>query len=501
MEVCSDEPAPTHPSPSSRSSAAGAGWACASAGGFADLMPDGAPRFSWLRPSVLWRSRNDLLARLFGDPTDGQRRRWVAAQLDRGVDRDFAIDRTDLEAYSFLLLGDTGEGDRSQYAVVPGLLRAGAGTAFMVITGDVVYPTGSIRGYADKFFRPYRGYPAPIYAVPANHDWYDELAGFMRVFCDAPRPPKPRNRARPLSLTWLRDLLWADPAEADEAALAAARELRGAVEQRGTQPGPYWTMETGPLRIIAVDAGITGHLDAEQGAWLRRMSGGDKPKVLLTGEPIYADNQYRPCPIEGGGTVDEIVRDPSHRYVAAIGGDIHNYQRYPVQVGDRMIQYVVAGGGGAFMSATHLIPRVSAGGVDEAEFRCYPLRGDSLSFYSYLYDRRLRLGGRLAIPPDQAAALIAERRGTVPVREEARGVQVTRHTRRAARVLRWLPAGRLFHQWFSEFSDWDHPPFFKSFLRLDVDGGTLRIRCFAATGCGEHETDPPMEDEVTIPTS
>ena len=46
--------------------------------------------------------------------------------------------------------------------------------------------------------------------------------------------------------------------------------------------------------------------------------------------------------IEGGGTVDEIVRDPEHSYVAAIGGDIHNYQRYPVRLEDGCkIEYVV----------------------------------------------------------------------------------------------------------------------------------------------------------------
>ncbi|MFD0536078.1 hypothetical protein ACFQY7_22370 [Actinomadura luteofluorescens] len=112
----------------------------------------------------------------------------------------------------------------------------------------------------------------------------------------------------------------------------------------------------------------------------------------MTGKPLYVDDDHRPGPIEGGGTVDEIVQDPAHHYVAAIGGDIHNYQRYPVRTGDgRTIQYIVSGGGGAFMHATHIIPRTRV--VDEDEFRCYPLRGDSLSRYSKLYGRWLRLPG------------------------------------------------------------------------------------------------------------
>ncbi|BFO17726.1 hypothetical protein SHKM778_41140 [Streptomyces sp. KM77-8] len=75
------------------------------------------------------------------------------------------------------------------------------------------------------------------------------------------------------------------------------------------------------------------------------------------GLALYVDGAHHPCPIEGGGTVDDIVRDPAHHYVAAIGGDIHNYQRYPVRLDDgRTLQYVVAGGGGAFTHATHTIP-------------------------------------------------------------------------------------------------------------------------------------------------
>jgi hypothetical protein len=27
----------------------------------------------------------------------------------------------------------------------------------------------------------------------------------------------------------------------------------------------------------------------------------------------------------------------------------------------------------------------------------------------------------------------------------------------------------------------------------------LRLRCFAATGCAEHEADPPVEDDIVIP--
>jgi hypothetical protein len=496
---------PTSPL-SSRDSATGAGWQCEQPGTFSELLPGQARNLSWLNPAVLWRSRNDVLARWFGDPTDDERRRWVGHQLGTGVSPDFTIERDDPESFSFMLLGDTGEGDAPQYAVVPGFLKMSEGTRFAIISSDVIYPTGSVNEYDTKFFRPYQDYDAPIYAVPGNHVWYDGLGGFMRVFCGAPELP-PESAPKPLSRAWWRRLLWKSPDLPDAARLAAAESLRSRPSQQARQPGPYWVIDAGPIRIVGIDTGILGDIDADQGAWLRRVSAGPKPKILVTGKPIYVDGAYHPGPIEGGGTVDDIVRDPACNYVAAIGGDIHNYQHYPVEVGDRTIEYIVSGGGGAFMHATHTIPRVNVGGVDEDKFKCYPLRGDCLAFYSRLYGRRLRMRGLFELTSEQAAAVIGKRLGVTPERET--NAPVTWRTRLVASLLgvpgtphrgSWfrLPVRKVYQRFLSPASASYVPPLFKSFLRLDVTPETLRVRCFAATGCREHEIAPPIEDEVTI---
>ncbi|MGE5287633.1 MAG: hypothetical protein ACM3ML_10605 [Micromonosporaceae bacterium] len=55
-------------SPSSRESTAGAEWRCAHIGNFRKLLPHGDRPFSWINPLPIWRSRNDTLARLLGDP-------------------------------------------------------------------------------------------------------------------------------------------------------------------------------------------------------------------------------------------------------------------------------------------------------------------------------------------------------------------------------------------------------------------------------------------------
>ncbi|HUR05679.1 MAG TPA: metallophosphoesterase [Nonomuraea sp.] len=483
---------------SSRVSEEGAGWACRRIGTFTGLRPN-TKGFTWFSPRTLWHSRNQIVAGLLGDPSGKVRRRWVAEQEGRGADPDFRVRPEVGESFSFLLLGDTGEGDASQYAVVPGLLKVGEGTSFAVIASDVLYPAGSGNEYENKFFRPYKDYDAPIYAIPGNHDWYDGLGGFMRVFCDAP-PLKPKRDFG------LRGLLWRKSETIDERRLAEARTFREQPSQQATQPGPYWVIETPSLLIVGVDTGIQGGIDGQQTEWLRRVSLDPRPKILVTGKPIYTRNDYKPSPLEGGGTIDDIIRAPEHRYVAAIGGDVHNYQRYPVRVGDRVIQYIVSGGGGAFMHATHTTRRVDVAGVHEDDFKCYPLRGDSLSFYSQLYAKRLRMKW-IYLTPAEAACIMAEQINNTPVRPVAGPVKITRRMRWAARLLgAWpmplrLPVGTVFHRYLSELSDWDTPPFFKQFLHLSVTPDLLKVRCFAATGCLPQEVDPPMEDEVHISLS
>ena len=474
-------------------------------------MPPKVEKISWLDPRMLWVARNGVLASWLGDPTGRTRSRWVAQRAASGAPADKVIRRDDPDRFSFLVIGDTGEGDDPQYAVVPGFLKTGQDSRFAVLASDVIYPVGSADDYDTKFFRPYQDYRAPIYAIPGNHDWYEDLGGFMRVFCDDAPPLPPEPRPRPFTRAWLRSLLWHRPHPDAGHHLAEARKVRSAPEQQAVQPGPYWAIDAGPVRVIGIDTGLLGTLDAEQGAWLREVSRGPRPKILVTGSPLYVDGRREPCAVEGGGTVDDIVRDPEHPYVAAIGGDIHNYQRYPVRLDDgRTLQYVVAGGGGAFMHATHTIPRVDVAGVTEQDFRCYPLRGDSLAFYSRLYGRRLRMRRFFTLTEAEATAVIAERLGIKPTRVPGAPTRVTRRVRLVAGLLGTgrrpdkarrvrLPVRKIYTSLFSPSSATYDPPFFKCFLRLDVSPESIRLRCHAATGNRAQEVAPPIEDEVTIP--
>jgi hypothetical protein len=467
-------------------------------------------RFSWLRPAPLILSRNDVLVRWFGDPTDEQRREWLR-RLDEYAHatgappppRNRLITRhADRDRISVAILGDPGEGDASQYVVVPVLERVAHDTDFAVLCSDVIYPAGGVRAYADRFYRPYADYPSPIYALPGNHDWYDGLTGFMTTFCDAPPDvgdPLPAVTG-PLWRRLLHRLLWRRAPKATVEDVADMRRYRDADSQQGSQPGPYCAIDAGPVRLVLIDTGLDGHIDRDQGEWLREISAGDRPKILLTGRPIYTYAHRQASPIEGGGDVDEIVTDPANNYVACIGGDDHNYQRYPVLLRDgRTIQYLVAGGSGAYLSATHQIPNVDqlAPAVHEEDFRCYPLRGDSLAHFSRRYDKLLGFGlGRLVLSPEDATRIMAERVGITPPRRSPDTVSAG--ARRAADRVFPLPArgSASAHNLMSLLFDSNAVPQFKSFLRLDATDDEIVISCWAATGCREHELDPVLEDRL-----
>jgi MFS family permease len=406
--------------------------------------------FFWISPAPLLASMNDKVVKGLDDLVNEVRPRWVAAQRAAGrLDQGLAVhEHAGKERFSFLIIGDPGEQDASQYAVVEPLLEVGDDTEFALIASDVIYPAGDINEYIDGFYLPFERYRHPIYALPGNHDWYDGLNGFMFHFCDA--QPLPPVAYRAGSYTWkerLAHTLWRKPSAPDLPVLLYERKARAQLMQEREdavweppQPAPYFAIETKRLLIVCIDTGITGKLDREQGEWLRLVSGDPRPKLLVTGKPLYVDGEYRPGEIDWGPdnypgvskevgrfrTVDDVVREPSHRYVAAIGGDVHNYQRYSVLLNDegppggwsptsdegpppgpntppqllRRLEYIVSGGGGAYMSATHRFGRVRLDPADNAnrsedeklptniaritedDFWCYPLRGDSLARFA-----------------------------------------------------------------------------------------------------------------------
>ena len=360
-----------------------------------------AETLRWIDRRILWQARNDVIVRqLWPDQINEERSRWVASQRERGATRlcpDFVM-RVRADEFSFFLLGDTGDGGRKQFALARPLMleHRKRSTDFMIIASDLIYPAGDVNEYIDKFYLPYQQYDRPIYGLPGNHDWYDGLNGFMFNLCGA--EPLPRTVYRPSSETRRSRIarrLWRRASRPQRQKLVALRNARPpwrTTPRRGLllpQPGPYFALEFDTFVLVLIDTGIIGTIDLEQADWLLRVSSIDKRKILLTGKPLRVDGEAKPCTIDPllwhseqppvdnlsdarFETVEAIVRHKPFQYVAAIGGDIHNYQHYE----DEGFHYFVNGGGGAYLSATH---RISGGFKPK---RTYPSFDESIEFYS-----------------------------------------------------------------------------------------------------------------------
>lgn len=485
------------PGPSSRTSAAAAGWGRGPAG----------PALVGRRRAPLG-ARNAVIARVLGDPTDEARGAWLRrlddyarADVVPPPPADRVVDRfAGLERASVAVLGAPGAGRATQYAVAPVLLAAAGDTDLAVACGDIGAPAGGLATYAERLFRPYADYPAPIYGVPGPRDWHDGLVGFMTAFCDVPpdvAAPVPAQRG-PAWARAVRRLLWRRSPTASVRELADARSWRPDDRQWAVQPGPYCAIDAGPLRLVLVDTGLRGRVDRAQARWLRAVSAGDRPKILVAAQPIFAGARLHEVPIEGGGDLNEIVTDPLHRYVAAVGTGEHAYQRYPVRLRDtRTVQYVVAGAAGAPLSATHRIPNVDrlAPAVVEDDFRCYPLRGDSLARFSRRHRGLLGLGS-LAVTPEDAATIMSERIGVAARRPGTPSADVPARARRAVGQVYPLPAtGRAAPtDPPPALVEPRRPPLFRSLLRVDATADEIVLTCVAATGA--RDAEPVVEDRV-----
>jgi hypothetical protein len=226
--------------------------------------------------------------------------------------------------------------------------------SFLFHLGDMVYYFGEATYYYDQFYEPYRDYPAPIVAIPGNHDGVvyardpePTLDAFLRNFCAASPVPSP-----------------------DSGGLSRTSMI---------QPGVYFTLEAPFVRILGLysnvleDPGvISGEngqntvLDSRQVTFLETALARVKSENF-TGAVIVA--VHHP-PFTGGSThggsplmlqdIDSACQSAGVWPHAVFSGHAHNYQRFTRTVSGFQIPYLVAGSGGhsplSAMSATYRTP-------------------------------------------------------------------------------------------------------------------------------------------------
>jgi hypothetical protein len=274
--------------------------------------------------------------------------------------------------FSFIVIGDTGEGDASQHVLRDRYLALGQrpDLAFLVVASDVIYPAGAMKDYEPNFYLPFKGFEKPIYAIPGNHDWYDALEGFVANFYEAPAAGAAmRGRVREdrgLTMTTERRI---------DGLIAEAARLREAyVVRTGFQRGPYSEIHADRFSLIMVDTGVLKCVDADQMTWLRAALGraGDRFTMVILGHPLYAGHAYQGAAVEPFAEIHKLLRQREVPVVMA--GDTHDFEyyveRYETGGGAKAMHHFVNGGGGAYLSIGTALERLEHPVVADCAF--YP---------------------------------------------------------------------------------------------------------------------------------
>ncbi len=235
-------------------------------------------------------------------------------------------------------VADLGDGWDSTYAIASTLaaeqleLRARAAgpvaTArgrILIMGGDEVYPTADRDAYQERTVGPYAcaleesSPPHPeLFAIPGNHDWYDGLVSFSRLFCQG---------------RWFGG--W------------QTRQRRSYFALR--LPHRWW--------IWGVDIQLESDVDQPQVEYFRAVAQSMQPGdrvILVTAEPhwVYGniyDSKYQ----KSLAFLEEnIINGAGASLQVALAGDLHHYRRHE-SVDDPSKQLITSGGGGAFLHPTY----------------------------------------------------------------------------------------------------------------------------------------------------
>ncbi|MBL8204485.1 MAG: metallophosphoesterase [Blastocatellia bacterium] len=251
-------------------------------------------------------------------------------------------------------VSDLGDGWDATYAVAHYLAQDGLAiegeilprAQVLIMGGDEVYPTATSDEYQNRLEHPYgaalqknEGERPHLFAIPGNHDWYDSLASFTRIFCDKNYFPLFDEDALGDSF---QPGKWYLPQQRSYFAIKL--------------PHGYW--------LIGVDLQLSSDLDTQQIEYFReiaekQMHAGDQI-ILCAPEPywvyaaMYGDMKktYRETRLSRGYLENKVFQD--QKIVTYLAGDLHHYfriQECPPDGTD--VVRITAGGGGAFLHPTN----------------------------------------------------------------------------------------------------------------------------------------------------
>jgi len=318
--------------------------------------PQRLPMVGWFDPGQLLQTGlKTLFSLMVGERSD---RRIIQALVASRQDfydysRTPGADGQDGAARDDLWIDyvcDTGDGWNPTYSIAYALAQPHLGVSdgarshvlpradLLVFGGDLVYPAASREEYQRRLIQPYetafgdaRCERAPdVFAIPGNHDWYDGLSAFSRLFCS--------------DVGGRRFAGW------------STRQTRSYFALK--LPHGWW--------LLGSDGQLQSDIDTPQIEYFRdiarnHMRPGERA-ILCLSLPvwIYA-HKYR----KHGGVFDEtdlvyLSEEVFARHGISLqvylSGDLHHYRRHEelVTTDERPpVQKITAGGGGAFLHPTH----------------------------------------------------------------------------------------------------------------------------------------------------
>ena len=287
-------------------------------------------RIGWLAPMLLLSTGlRALLAILFGAYLDKR-------ELQNALAGDIHAAPGSGGELWLDYVADLGDGFNATYSVAyllaqPALQADGHELprgGVLLMGGDQIYPTANGDGYENRTKGPYRAaLPLPpldapqptLFALPGNHDWYDGLTAFLRLFA----------RRKDAHIGGWR---------------TAQRRSYFAVEL----PAHWW--------VLGIDEQFGAYIDDPQLLYFERAAqrlGPDDRIILMTPAPTWVKGAERPDAYDAVDYYIRTILAPTGAHVRLlVSGDQHHYARYTGA--DRDL--ITCGGGGAYLAATHTLP-------------------------------------------------------------------------------------------------------------------------------------------------
>jgi hypothetical protein len=203
--------------------------------------------------------------------------------------------------------------------------------SFFFHLGDVVYYFGEASYYYDQFFEPYRDYPAPVIAIPGNHDGV--------VYASDPEPTLD---------AFLRNFCAASPMQSPDSG--------GLLRTTMIQPGVYFTLEAPFVRIFGLYSNVLedpGIISGENGnntvldnrqitfltTALERAKSDNFAGALIVAvhhPPFTGDETHGGSPLMSQD-IDSACQSAGVWPHAVFSGHAHNYQRFTRLVNNHQI--------------------------------------------------------------------------------------------------------------------------------------------------------------------